>query len=81
MPSEMAKVTGYKINAVAEFFCVFTLIVQAVEALFDALDYQNHSELFHRRADDTAASIIWTILQNCFIGMAMLIGIKDRTIC
>ena len=63
LSSEMVKVPGYKINAVAEFFRTFTPITQAVRALFDILDHQNYqqySKLFHRIADNTAASIIQT---------------------
>jgi hypothetical protein len=78
LSSEMVKVPGYKINAVAEFFRAFTPITQAVGALFDTLDHQNYqrySELFHRMADDTAASIIRTTSRNCFLGMAVLTGL------
>ena len=78
LSSEMVKVPGYKIGAVAEFFRAFTPVTQAVGALFDALDHQNYqrySELFHRMADDTAASIIRTASRNCFLGMAVLTGL------
>jgi hypothetical protein len=36
---KIVKVPSYKVNAIAEFFCVFTLIIQVVRALFDTLDY------------------------------------------
>jgi hypothetical protein len=78
LSSKMVKVPSYKINAIAEFFRAFTLITQAVKALFNILDHQNYqqySKLFHRIADNTAASIIWTTSRNCFLGMAVLIGL------
>jgi hypothetical protein len=67
LSSEIVKVPVYKTNAVAEFFCKFIPITQAVGVLFDILDYQNYqqySKLFYRIADNTVTSAYITSAQN-----------------
>jgi hypothetical protein len=78
LSSDMVKMSGYKFNTVAEFFRAFTPVTQAVGALFEVVNHQNYqryNRLFHKIADNTAASIIRTTSRNCFLGMAVLSGL------
>jgi hypothetical protein len=76
--SAEARNAGYKANAVAIVMKGLTPVIQACGALFEVADkanYHRYKSLYDTIAGNSALCWLQTTSRNCFLGMAILVGL------